>query len=552
MTRFFPIRAVKGVALAVCLGLFAWALLPPAEEKTEAGDSTAGDCAAAPESVRFFLNISPGPPYMPDVVPFGIGQPLKGLATVLREFEARFPDTRVGVVNAPINREYLVTQLSSGMAPDILGVNVEDVWVDVQKNWYVPLDGWLEAPNEFIRERGDPAAPGYEQWWDMFKHQAVSRGKAAPDGKMYCVSYDMIETAIYYNKDLFRMAGVSVPETWDEFMRVCEKIKSTEFRFPGESAPRRVTPIIVNVEMLTDWGNDLIFDQLYYSLLPGIDLLQDPVREPYLQGYLDDVEIYFLHRQGFFTERDPRYREGWRLMYEFRQHCNRNIGLTLDFLREFITQRGAMIWSPCTLTYRLKNDQNLGFDWDLFYLPQFTEKTTPHASNTPMCVIGGSAVQLEVTNSAVSDTPADMPFAERMRSSERLKRVMQLLQFLCVPENYERIVNEYECMLPNIVGVPTLPALEPFEEILARRYTTTKWAFTFDLKFYEILRRMVELYLNDGIDLDGFMSWQGENLQAAVDNLELRKEIPMEDLRRAWDERAPARAAMKDLPHAAP
>jgi len=65
-------------------------------------------------------------------------------------------------------------------------VNVEDVWVDVQKNWYVPLDQFLEAPNPFIAEKGDPSQPGAKQWWDMFKYQAISRGKAAPDRLNYC------------------------------------------------------------------------------------------------------------------------------------------------------------------------------------------------------------------------------------------------------------------------------------------------------------------------------------------------------------------------------
>lgn len=535
------------MAAVVLLAL--WALWPPAEEAETAppGGALPGG-GAAPPGVKHTIKFSPGMSYMPGSVPYGIGKPLRGLETVLREFEARFPDTRVQVINVPINREYLVTQLSSGMAPDILNVNVEDVWVDVQKNWYVPLDKFLESPNEFVREKGDPAAPGFNQWWDMFKYQAISRGKAAPDGLMYCVSYDMVETAIFYNKDIFRKAGVGVPQTWEEFMALCEKLEATPVPFDGEAEPRAVTPVILTVEIMADWCNDLFFDQLYGPLLPGIDLLKDPLREPYLQGYLDDVELCFLHRKGFFTERDPRYREGWRIMREFRRHCNKSIGSTIDFLREFATQRGAMIWLPCTLAHRLKNDHRLGFEWGQFYPPPFTKKTSKYASGAPMCVIGGSSVQLEVTNSALGDTPAGLPFAERIEKSERLGRVMQFLQFLCLPENHERIVNEYEGFLPNIKGVETLPVLKPFEEILARPYTTTKWVFSFDLRFYETLRRLLELYLNDGTDLDGFMEWQQANLRAAMDNLERRKPVPMEEMERAWRELAPVRAQMEDLP----
>ena len=36
-------------------------------------------------------------------------------------------------------------------------------------------------------------------------------GTMAPDGHMYCIVLDMIETGIYYNKDLFDQLKLSVP-----------------------------------------------------------------------------------------------------------------------------------------------------------------------------------------------------------------------------------------------------------------------------------------------------------------------------------------------------
>jgi ABC-type glycerol-3-phosphate transport system substrate-binding protein len=520
--------------MALILGVAVWALLPPAVD-----DSAPAPSASAEKGkVKYVIKISPGPQYMPDSVPYGIGAPLKGLSNVIRDFEARFPDTRIEVLTVPGVREYLVTQLSSGQAPDIINVNVEDVWVDVQKGWYVPLDPFLDGPNEFIREKGDPATPGYDHWWDMFKYQAISRGKAAPDGLNYCLSYDMVETGIFYNKKIFREVGVDVPKNWDEFIDVMKKIKAAGH-----------TPMLMFTDAFSDWCTDLFFDQMYDCLLPGIDLFQDPTREPYLQGYLDDNEVYFLYHKGFFTRKDPRFVEIWKLMHEFRQYSNQNLA-TVDITRDFVMEKEAMVWTGCWLAYRLTADKALGFDWGVFYMPQFTKKTTKYACDTPMCVIGGAAVQFEVTNSAVSDTPADLPIAERARKSERVKRVMQFLEFLCVPENYSRIVNEYECFLPNIKGVPVKPALKPFESILERRYTTTKWVYTFDLRFNEIQRRMLELYLNNGINLDEYMDWWESNLKSATENLVVRKKLDLEPLQQAWDRLAPVRAKMEDLPSA--
>jgi len=528
-------QALRYSSLAVILFLGVWLLLPPRDERAETGPSRVKGDVGKPVEIKFTIKFSPGMQYMPGTIPLGIGDPIHGLQEVIDEFEQRFPDTRIQTMAVPVSlREYLVTQLSSGQAPDIVNVNVEDVWVDIQKGWYVPLDPFLEAPNRFIRERGDSSAPGYHQWWDMFKYQAISRGKAAPDNLNYCLSIDMVETGIYYNKKIFDEVGATVPETWEEFIDILRKVKEAGY-----------TPLLMNLWSLNDWTVDLFFDQLYYSILPGIDLAKDPVREQYLQGYLDWDELTFLFGKGFFTRRDPRYLELWRLMRELRPHLNQNLsgvpGAGTDLMREFVTQTAAMTWSASNLVHRLEADKDLGFEYGVFYLPRFTKQTSGFASGEPMCVIGGVATQLEVTNTAFSDTGDP-------KTSERLARAIDFLQFLCLPENCERIVNEYACFLPNIIGVPVLPPLEPFAKILERRYTTTKWMFTFDLKFTEIQQRMLGLYLNGGIDLDEFMEWQEKNLQVSCANILFRKNPDMDRLQKAWDELAPIRKGMEDLP----
>jgi hypothetical protein len=219
-----------------------------------------------------------------------------------------------------------------------------------------------------------------------------------------------------------------------------------------------------------------------------------------------------------------------------------------DLTRQFITRQGAMYWTSSPLTYRLWSDHNLGFEWGVFYPPRFTKETSRYASGTDMCVIGGSATQFEVTCSAVGDTDASLPLEERMARSERLKRVVSFLQFLCTPEQTEQVVNEYPCLIPNIVGVPVLAPLAPFEKILERRYTTTKWIFSFDLRFSHIQERMLGLYLAGGASLDDFLKWQKANLDAAAANLVRRKSPDLAAMEAQWKRLAPERAKMTDLP----
>jgi len=522
-----PMRIEKYAALALVLALLGWCMLP---KERAPGKDAGGSPKKTDATAKYSIRVAIGQTYMPGTVPMGIGKEIRGMADVVAAFEQRFPDTHIELITVPFDREYLVTQLSSGSAPDIVNVNVEDVWTDVQKGWYLALDPWLERPNPFIREKGDPARPGYEKWWDMFKYQAISRGKAAPDQLMYCLSYDMIETGIFYNKDLFRKAGVEVPNTWEKMLDGMAKLEKSG-----------VIPMTIFMDCFNDWGTDLIFDQLYNSLLPGIDLLQDPLREPYLQGYLDWDEICFLFQKGFFTQRDARYRDVFRIMKELRRYCGPPIVDPTLLINDFVKQRAAMHWNTSQLVYRLMADKDLGFEWGVFYLPTIGKQTSQYASANPMCVIGGSANQLEVTNTAFADTGDP-------KTSKRLERVMAFLQFMCVPEQYTRVVNEYPCFISNIVGVDSLPVLQPFVEILEKPYTTTKWIFTFDLRFGDIQRRLLELYLNGAMDLDTFMRWQEDNLRTAIDNLMLRKPMDMAKMQARWDELAPARAEMEDLP----
>ena len=96
-----------------------------------------------------------------------------------------------------------------------------------------------------------------------------------------------------------------------------------------------------------------------------------------------------------------------------------------------------MIWDGSWLVHRLVLSKSIEFEWGVFYLPPITPETSRYAPDEPMdmCVIGGSASQFSVTKRAWSDTG-------NPETSKRLQRAIQFLQFLCLPENADRIINE--------------------------------------------------------------------------------------------------------------
>lgn len=516
----------RPLTLTVVALLALWAFWTPGQKQGAVASSQSSWARSSTAGRKYTIRVAPGGFYMPGTLPMSVGKPLEGFARVVEKFETLYPDTHVELVGVPGVREWLVTQLSAGLAPDIINANVEDVWQDIQKGWYIPLDSFLEKPTPFAR----PGQPGSRQWWDVFKYQAISRGKAAPDGKMYCLTLDMVETGIYYNKDIFRKLGLAPPKDWVEFLEIQKKIRQAGY-----------IPLLTSLPNITDWGVDLLFDQFYRDILPGIDVRkEDPVRAAYLQGYLDWDEIAFLFHKGFFTHRDPRWIELWKTLKQWKQHFNKDI-TTADNVKLFLTQKSPMFWDGSWTVHKLTKDPDVDFDWGVFYLPPIPQRYCRFASGHDMVVIGGSANQFTLTNSAVRDTATSA-------TSERLKRCVAFLQLLTTPECTNQVVNEVSVFLPNVVGVEPHKELEVFDQILHRRYTTTKWQFTFDNKFNEIMVRMLDLYLNDGISLEGYMEWMENNLGQAVANTERRKHLDYSRLEAEWRRMANEREKMKELP----
>ena len=55
---------------------------------------------------------------------------------------------------------------------------------------------------------------------------ASAKASMTIDGKQWGVPYTYYQWGIYFNKEVYKAAGVEVPKTWDEFVANCEKFKA--------------------------------------------------------------------------------------------------------------------------------------------------------------------------------------------------------------------------------------------------------------------------------------------------------------------------------------
>ena len=434
--------------------------------------------------------------YYPGSLPPGAEEPLHQFADVVREWEELHPGVEVELVVKPTSAndgEWLLPMMIGGIAPEIVELNTEVAWEHADKGWFINLEPFLEEPNPYVS--------GNERWWDVFANIPLTKAKRAPDGNLYCVVFDLVETGIFMNRDILRSAGVTEwPRTFAEFLDVQKRVKEQGY-----------VPLVWNLDQAGDWGQDIVFDMIYASVLEQLNVLpEDEGSQDYYQGYLSPKEICYLVKNGYFGPHDPRYREVWRILREWRPYWTFDL-LVEDTNALFVTQMAAMKWDGSWLAPRLLNDPMIDFGWEIEYLPPITAETSPFAVGSQASVIGGAAMQYHITSRALAEDNLDL--------------CIDFMHFLTTPANAERIINENGAFIPNIRGAKTLPALEAFGQIIQRHYCAVKWMYTLDSEFNATHKRWYHYYLEGGMDLDEFLELEWVYLNEAVDRWLIKQPV---------------------------
>jgi multiple sugar transport system substrate-binding protein len=133
------------------------------------------------------------------------------------QYEAAHPGYTVKLVpiEAAENDYYTKLSLMNGSASTAPDVMYEDTFLvntDIQAGFLAPLDDYL----------------GKWADWSQFSDASKTAGKAL-DGKIYGVPMGTDTRALWYNKELFAQAGLTVPwqpKTWDDVLAAARTIKA--------------------------------------------------------------------------------------------------------------------------------------------------------------------------------------------------------------------------------------------------------------------------------------------------------------------------------------
>ncbi|HIJ72992.1 MAG TPA: extracellular solute-binding protein [Candidatus Hydrogenedentes bacterium] len=400
--------------------------------------------------------------------------PRGAIRVLAKHWERQHPGVRIEFVRIPDQTAYVSwvrTQCTGGTVAEIIFWWPPGDELGL-KEWVIPLDDYLDRPNRYVS--------GNERWRDLFLPVCLNPPWKARDGHDYFVPVDVFMTAVFYNKDIFAEAGIErLPETWDEFIDVQERIRQAGYE-----------PFWCP-EMRSHWPRSL-FGQLLFDkeVFEQLDVLET-------NGRIEGEEAIRGASLGITGLHEPRFREYLRLMKEWSQYWKGgpSLGGSVESINLFLLGKLAMVWQGAWSLSQMEADPYVEFEFGLFAFPPMTKDTSPVASGRKPLINASPGTCYYVTQSAARNGLADL--------------CADWLMFLTTPENCEELTQETTAIKipPAVVGTKVAAVLEPI--------------MTYDMSLLEDLiipwgdgspealdncNRLFELFLMDELDFEETVS----------------------------------------------
>lgn len=283
---------------------------------------------------------------------------------------------------------------------------------------------WSGSQLESLAENGllEDLTPVWEKYiFDKGVTQDVADALSI-DGKIYAAPWAVLYTNIIYNKTVFDEYNLEEPQTFDEFLEVCETLKSNG-----------VTPIALKSD---SWAGFIWFQQLLAC---------------------KDVELYKGVCDGsiaFTDDRIVEVMEIWRDMLE-KGYFSAPMDYATDMANSMANGETAMMLEPNSEFTRMKNDFGLeeGKDLDTFSVPTMDGgKKTIFFEVSPLCVAAASDEKEDALRILETWYTPDVQnaiysaagYANTSSVSIETPAVQEIIANTADTENYQLVLRYYE------------------------------------------------------------------------------------------------------------
>ena len=332
--------------------------------------------------------------------------------------------------------EWFATQINIGTCPTIAfswGIQYES------RGWYLPLDEYLDTPNEFME--------GNTAWRDMFpEYLWTSGGISGINNDVLAIPivlYTGPATGYFYNKDMFEELDLEVPQTWEELLDVSKKIDDAGYiglgacsLLPNISLGNWVSTFSVGPYIAgyimdeTDYDGDGTVSSLE-NLKAVKEGLFNPVDKPYAQEYYKQLKRYYTET----------LQPGWSLAASSGDYYSKFNKGELGILEDGL-------WN---LSYQESNVDRV-CDYGAFCCPPLATDTTEYAVEARYTEMGPynpkADLSLNIMKDAVGDDPAVLDAA------------VKFLKFLTLPENISAMIIEMGSGLGAPYGCDVTPLMK--------------------------------------------------------------------------------------------
>jgi len=351
----------------------------------------------------------------------------KAFDGLLREYEAANPGIKIEYLSPPgsihENQTYdpwMQARMLAKDAPDIMNVHQVLVTQYYGQGWFLPLEDMLKASSPYLNGKA----------WGTSLDKGMINFFTMNDKHSYGVPVDGVGVAVFYNKSMFKKAGITAePKTWPEFIAACEKLKKAGFvAWNGGNGDK---PRMALHWLTTPLTGQLMQSDKMKDLRKKIDLNGD--------GTCTAPEYAIAFRAGIWPAWDlymevlntykqltPYMPMGWQ-------------GDVPSFDTNFASGAVAMsIEGSWTIPGLVA--ANLDFEFGVFQAPFLTKKESSYATGVLTRHTGPWGYSLGIPGFLKADP-------------KRLAAVQDLVMFLTSPKSMQKIADASSSYLPFVTGV---------------------------------------------------------------------------------------------------